>query len=92
MVANYIPEDIYVVLHSENGFVGLGGLPQEGEENVDVINSGGTYVTYTPEANFFDTATSFSIVRGGHVDATVLAPCKWIRMAIRQIGSFRESL
>lgn len=72
MVANYIPQEIHVVLHSENGFVGLGSLPDEGKENVDVINSGGTYVTYTPEANFFDTATSFSIVRGGHVDATVL--------------------
>ncbi len=72
MVANYIPEEIHVVLHSENGFVGLGSLPDEGKENADVINSGGTYVTYTPEANFFDTATSFSIVRGGHVDATVL--------------------
>lgn len=72
MVANYIPQGIHVILHSENGFTGLSTQAEPGKENVDVINSGGTYVNYVPEANFFDTAMSFSIVRGGHVDITVL--------------------
>ncbi len=72
LVANYIPEDVKIILHSENGFVGLSAAAEPGKENVDVINSGAGYVTYVPEANFFDTAMSFSIVRGGHVDATVL--------------------
>lgn len=72
LVANYIPENINIILHSENGFVGLSSSAEPGKENVDVINSGGSYVTYVPEANFFDTAMSFSIVRGGHLDATVL--------------------
>lgn len=72
MVANYIPDDVHIVLHSENGFTGLSEAAKPGEENVDVINSGSVYVTYTPEANFFNTAMSFAIVRGGHVDVTVL--------------------
>lgn len=71
-VANYLPEGIHITLQSENGFTGLAGNPEPGKEDVDVINSGGGYVTYLPEANFFDTAMSFSIIRGGHVDATVL--------------------
>ena len=72
LVANYIPENINIILHSENGFVGLSSSAEPGKENVDVINSGGSYVTYVPEVNFFDTTMSFSIVRGGHLDATVL--------------------
>lgn len=72
MVANYIPDDVHIVLHSENGFIGLSEETEEGDEHPDVINSGGCFVRHTPEANFFDTAMSFSIVRGGHVDVTVL--------------------
>lgn len=72
LVANYIPEDVHIVLHSENGFTGLSEEAQEGREHPDVINSGGCFVRFTPEANFFDTPTSFAIVRGGHVDVTVL--------------------
>lgn len=72
LVANYLPDDVHIILHSENGFTGLSAAAVPGSENVDVINSGGSYVTHVPEANFFDTAMSFSIVRGGHVDATVL--------------------
>lgn len=72
MVANYIPEDVHIVLHSENGFIGLSEETKEGDEHPDVVNSGGCFVRHTPEANFFDTAMSFSIVRGGHVDVTVL--------------------
>lgn len=72
MVGQFIPEGVTVTLHSENGFTGLDGIPAPGEEDVDVINSGGAYVTAVPWANYFDAATSFGIVRGGHVDATVL--------------------
>lgn len=72
MVANYIPPDIHVTLHSENGFAGLDAVAEEGKEDVDIINSGGTYVTSVPHVNYFDTATSFGLVRGGHVKVTVL--------------------
>jgi len=72
MVANYIPEDINVILQSENGFVGLGTEPKEGEVDKDIVNAGGQPVTINSGAAFFDSATSFGIIRGGHVDATVL--------------------
>ena len=72
MVANCLPEGVTIVLHSENGFTGLLGAPEKGHEDVDVINSGGAYVTYAPYGNFFGSEESFSIIRGGHVDATVL--------------------
>lgn len=72
MVGTYIPEGIEVTLHSENGFTGLDSVPEPGQEDVDVINSGGAYVTVIDRVNFFDSATSFGIIRGGHVDATVL--------------------
>lgn len=71
MVANYIPEDINVILQSENGFVGLGSEPK-GEIDNDIVNAGGQPVTIKKGAAFFDSATSFGIIRGGHVDATVL--------------------
>lgn len=72
MVANYIPEDVIVTLHSENGFAGLDEVAAKGAEDVDIINSGGVYVTAVDRVNYFDTATSFGLVRGGHVRATVL--------------------
>lgn len=72
MVADYIPKGIVVTLHSENGFVGLDQVAEQGKEDVDIINSGGAYVTVLPRVNYFDTATGFGIVRGHHVDATVL--------------------
>ena len=72
MVANYIPEDINVMLQSENGFVGLGSEPKEGELDKDIVNAGGQPVTIKQGAAFFDSAVSFGIIRGGHVDATVL--------------------
>ncbi len=72
LVANYIPDDIDITLHSENGFVGLGPTPPEGEEDKDLINAGGEAVTINPGGAFFDTATSFAIIRGGHLDTTVL--------------------
>lgn len=72
MVADYLPEDVVVTCHSENGFAGIDVIADESNLNVDIINSGGTYVTAVPRAKFFDTAESFGLVRGGHVRATVL--------------------
>ncbi|MCT4607174.1 MAG: 3-oxoacid CoA-transferase subunit B [Marinisporobacter sp.] len=72
MVANYIPENMDITFQSENGFVGLGPAAEEGKEDKDLVNAGGMPVTAVPGAAFFDSATSFSIIRGGHVDATVL--------------------
>lgn len=72
MVADYLPEGVHIMLHSENGFTGLSGAAEKGKEEVDVINSGGAYVTYIPSGNFFGSEESFAIIRGGHVDATVL--------------------
>lgn len=72
MVANYIPEGVDIVLQSENGFVGLGPAPQSGEEDKDIVNAGAQPVTIKQGGAFFDSAMSFAIIRGGHVDATVL--------------------
>ena len=72
LVANYIPEDMDVTFQSENGFVGLGPAPEPGKEDKDLVNAGGQPVTIKPGGAFFDSAMSFTIIRGGHVDATVL--------------------
>jgi len=72
MVANYIPEGVDVTFQSENGFLGLGPAPKEGEEDWELVNAGAIPSTILPGGMFFDSATSFSIIRGGHVDATVL--------------------
>lgn len=72
LVANYIPEGMDVTFQSENGFVGLGPAPEAGKEDKDIVNAGGQPVTILPGGAFFDSSMSFSIIRGGHVDATVL--------------------
>ncbi|MGI6730729.1 MAG: 3-oxoacid CoA-transferase subunit B [Anaerovoracaceae bacterium] len=72
MVANYIPEGVDIILQSENGIMGMGPAAEPGKEDVDIINAGAQYVTVNPGAMYFDAATSFGIIRGGHVDATVL--------------------
>lgn len=71
-VANYIDKDVEVILQSENGFIGLGPTPKEGEEDKDLVNAGGKFVTILKGGACFDSAMSFAIIRGGHVDATVL--------------------
>ena len=72
MVSNYIKEDVDVLFQSENGLVGLGATPQKDKENYELINAGGEPVTILPHGATFDSAMSFSIIRGGHVDVTVL--------------------
>ncbi len=72
LVANYIPEDISVEFQSENGILGMGPFPYEGEEDPDLINAGKQTITAMPGAVFFDSATSFGMIRGQHVDMTVL--------------------
>ncbi|MTI66434.1 MAG: CoA transferase subunit B [Firmicutes bacterium] len=71
-VANYIADDIKVILQSENGFIGLGQAPEKGKEDKDLTNAGAQPVTIKKGGAFFDSAESFAIIRGGHVDATVL--------------------
>jgi len=72
LVANYIPENIEVEFQSENGVLGMGPFPFEGEEDADVINAGKQTITTLPGASFFDSALSFSMIRGKHVDLTIL--------------------
>jgi 3-oxoacid CoA-transferase B subunit len=72
MVANYIPTGINIQLQSENGFIGIGPSPATGLEDKDTVNAGGAFVTILPSGACFDSATSFALIRGGHVDATVL--------------------
>lgn len=70
--ASYIPEGCEVILHSENGLMGIGDYPLEGEEDHDLINAGKETVTTIPGSSFFNAAESFAIVRGGHIDITVI--------------------
>lgn len=71
-VANYLPDGIDVTFQSENGMLGMGAAPEEGKEDPNLMNAGGLYVTALPGASTFNSAYSFSIIRGGHVDATML--------------------
>lgn len=72
LVANYLPEGIEVVLHSENGILGMGAAPAEGAEDYDLINAGKQPVTLLPGGAFFHHADSFAMMRGGHLDISVL--------------------
>lgn len=72
LVANYVPEGIKVILQSENGMLGMGPFPTKDTVEADLINAGKQTITYLPGASFFDSATSFAMIRGGHVDITIL--------------------
>lgn len=71
-VADYLPDDVVVTCHSENGFAGIDVLADSTNIDTNIINSGGQYVTVVPRVKYFDTSESFGLVRGGHVKATVL--------------------
>lgn len=71
-IPNFLPEGVNVILQSENGMIGMGPTPAEGEEDPWLINAGGGAISYAPGASTFDSATSFGIIRGGHVNVSVL--------------------
>ena len=72
LVANHIPEGMQVTLQSENGMLGIGPFPYAGEEDADLINAGKQTISELPHSAYFDSATSFAMIRGGHIDLTVL--------------------
>ena len=72
MVSNYVPEGLMVTFHSENGMVGMGPMPEKGKECEHMQNAGAQYCTILPGGAYFDSAMSFTLIRGGHVDITVL--------------------
>jgi 3-oxoacid CoA-transferase subunit B len=86
LVANHIPDGISVQLQSENGMLGMGPFPYEGDEDADLINAGKQTVTALPTTSFFSSADSFAMIRGGHIDISILARCRWPRTGTWRTG------
>jgi 3-oxoacid CoA-transferase subunit B len=72
LVSNYIPEGMHVTLQSENGMLGMGAFPFEGEEDADMINAGKQTITELPQSSYFSSSDSFAMVRGGHINLSIL--------------------
>jgi acetate CoA/acetoacetate CoA-transferase beta subunit len=72
MIADYLPQGVHIILQAEHGALGTGPAPELGQEDVDIVNAGGQYITIKEGASFFDSATSFGMIRGGHIDCTIL--------------------
>ena len=72
LVANHVPEGVTVTLQSENGMLGIGPFPYEDQIDPDLINAGKQTISQLPQSSYFDSATSFAMIRGGHIDLTVL--------------------
>ncbi len=72
LVANFVPDGVHITLQAEHGILGAGPAAKPGEEDPDICNAGGFPITVLPGASFFDSATSFAVIRGGHVDITIL--------------------
>ena len=91
LVANYVPENVHITLQAEHGILGAGPAAKPGEEDSEICNAGGFPITVMPGASFFDSATSFAIIRGGHVDVTVLGALRLTRREISPTGWCREA-
>jgi acetate CoA/acetoacetate CoA-transferase beta subunit len=72
MIADYLPQGVHIILQAEHGALGTGPAPEPEQEDVDIVNAGGQYITIKEGASFFDSATSFGMIRGGHIDCTIL--------------------
>ena len=72
LVANFVPDDMSVTFQSENGMLGMGPFPRDNEVDADLINAGKQTITETPESVYFDSATSFAMIRGGHINVSIL--------------------
>lgn len=72
LVANFVPESMHVILQSENGMLGMGPFPREQEVDPDLINAGKQTISELPDSSYFDSASSFAMIRGGHIDLTIL--------------------